>query len=72
MKQDLRNAHFHLGNHMPIYESTMKGTMLSHDPKVSSQTQRLAHDLSNKMQTVSFKIGDEHKRDLKNVSTTYG
>lgn len=71
MKQDLRNAHFHLGNHEQNYESTAKGTLVSHDPKVSAQIQQLAHELGSKMQTVSFKIGDEKKRDLKGVQTTY-
>lgn len=36
MKQDLRSAHFHLGNHEQNYESTNKGTLVTHDPKVSA------------------------------------
>lgn len=36
MKQDLRNAHFHLGNHELTYVSTNKGTLVTHDPKVST------------------------------------
>lgn len=31
----------------------------------------MAHDVQNKMQTVSFKIGDEKKRDLKDVASIY-
>lgn len=45
--------------------------MVTHDPSVSTQSQKLAQELSSKMQTVSFKIGDEKKRDLKDASTTY-
>ena len=45
--------------------------MVNHDPSVSSQSQQLAHELQNKMQTVSFKIGDEKKRDLKDVASIY-
>lgn len=45
--------------------------MVNHDPSVSSTSQKLAHELQNKMQTVSFKIGDEKKRDLKDVASIY-
>jgi len=71
MKSDLRNAHFHLGNVPVDYLSTAKQNMVNHDPSVSTQSQKLAHELQNKMQTVSFKIGDEKKRDLKDVASIY-
>lgn len=45
--------------------------MVGHDPSVSTQSQQLAHELQSKMQTVSFKIGDEKKRDLKDVASIY-
>jgi hypothetical protein len=71
MKQDLRNAHFHFGNHQPEYLSAAKEALVNHDPSVSVQSQALAHQLSSKMQTVSYKIGDAIKRDLKDVSSMY-
>jgi hypothetical protein len=71
MKSDLRNAHFHLGNNPVDYLSTAKQNMVGHDPSVSTQSQQLAHELQSKMQTVSFKIGDEKKRDLKDVASIY-
>lgn len=69
MKQELRSAHFHFGNHEPTYESTAKGTLVDHNVQAVKQ---LAAEVSTKMQSVSFNIGNEQKRDLKNASTTYG
>lgn len=43
MKQDLRNAHFHLGNHQPDYISAAKESLIIHDPSVSASSQKLAH-----------------------------
>ena len=45
MKSDLRNAHFHLGNVPVDYLSTAKQNMVNHDPSVSTQSQKLAHEL---------------------------
>ena len=70
MKRELRSAHFHFGNHEQTYESTAKGTLVDHN--VQAVTQKLAAEVSSKMQNVSFNIGNEQKRDLKNASTTYG
>jgi hypothetical protein len=67
----LRNAHFHLGNAESNYVSTAKGTLVTHDQKASAESSKLAQELGSKFQTVSFKIGDYEKRDLKQVSTTY-
>ncbi len=36
MKQDLRSAHFHFGNHQPDYLSAAKEALVSHDPSVST------------------------------------
>jgi hypothetical protein len=36
MKQDLRNAHFHLGNHQSDYLSAAKEALVNHDPSVSA------------------------------------
>jgi hypothetical protein len=36
MKQELRSAHFHFGNHETTYESTAKGALVGH--QVSSET----------------------------------
>jgi hypothetical protein len=38
LKQDLRCAHFNLGIHEINYESTAKGTLVSHDQKASAQS----------------------------------
>lgn len=71
MKQDLRNAHFHLGNHQSDYCSEAKQALVNHDPSVSAQSQKLAHELSSKMQTVSYKIGDYNQRTLSDASSMY-
>jgi polyhydroxyalkanoate synthesis regulator phasin len=71
MKQDLRSAHFNLGNTDVTYVSTMKQNMVSHGQSASNQSQKLAHEVSSKMQTVSYKIGAYQKRDMKDVASTY-
>ena len=45
MKADLRSAHFHLGDYPLDYLSTAKQNLVNHDPKVSTEFQKLAHDV---------------------------
>ena len=71
MKSDLRSAHFHFGNHQSDYLSAAKESLVNHDPSVSAESQKLAHELSSKMQTVSYKIGDYNQRTLVDAASMY-
>jgi hypothetical protein len=70
LKQDLRSAHFNLGNDKPLYQSSTKIALIEYDINDKKNKQE-ADGICSKVQKDHFTIGDEKKRDLKHASSTY-
>ncbi|CDW73887.1 UNKNOWN [Stylonychia lemnae] len=71
LKQDLRQAHFHLGsnNDQNQYLSSSKQALVDH--QISQNTNKEAMELSKKMQHANFNIGDNKNRNLKEAQSQY-
>jgi hypothetical protein len=65
LKQDLRQAHFNMGNNQTNYLSSAKESLVSHE--ISDQMFKEAQELGKKMQNANFSIGDEKNRQLKDA-----
>jgi hypothetical protein len=65
LKQDLRQAHFNMGNNQTNYLSSAKESLVSHE--ISDQMFKEAQELGKKMQHANFSIGDEKNRQLKDA-----
>lgn len=69
LKKDLRSSHFNLGHNPVDYTSSAKSTLVQYDVKIpTSQEKALA---ASNVAKVNFHIGDDKKRDLKNIQSTY-
>eukprot|EP00347_Sterkiella_histriomuscorum_P013343 403365079 len=69
LKQDLRQAHFHMGTNQPNYISSQKETMTQH--QLSNSGFKEAQELGKKMQHANFEIGVGKNQNLKNAQTSY-